>query len=83
MAGPGDTSGSYSATPVFIANPTSYTGAGDNFNAAYCIGQLLGLDAGASLILANSSSNCYIKTGESPSTTQLNNHISQLISSSL
>lgn len=78
-----DASGTYSDTPFFISNPTVSTGAGDNFNAGFSLGQLLGLDAGASLILANSSSNCYIKSGESPTIPQLNNHISQLISSSL
>lgn len=78
-----DASGTYSDTPVFIANPTISTGAGDNFNAGFCIGQLLGLDAGAALILANSSSNCYIKTGQSPTLTVLGHYISGLISASL
>jgi hypothetical protein len=78
-----DASGSYSNQPVFISNPTISTGAGDNFNAGFCIGQLLGLGAEASLILANSSSNCYIKAGDSPALTALHNYISQLISSSL
>ena len=78
-----DAAGFYSNQPVFISNPTISTGAGDNFNAGFCIGQLLGLGTEASLILANSSSNCYIKSGESPTITQLNNHISQLISSPL
>jgi hypothetical protein len=78
-----DAAGFYSNQPVFIANPTISTGAGDNFNAGFCIGQLLGLDTETSLILANSSSNCYIKTGESPTLKALDDHISQLISSSL
>jgi hypothetical protein len=78
-----DASGSYSDTPVFISNPTVSTGAGDNFNAGFSIGQLLGLDARASLILANSASNCYIKTGQSPTLTVLGHYISGLISASL
>ncbi|OOQ61146.1 carbohydrate kinase family protein [Mucilaginibacter pedocola] len=78
-----DAEGTYKDIPVFIPNPTISTGAGDNFNAGYCIGQLLGLDAGASLVLANATSNCYITSGESPSLTVLDNYISQLISASL
>jgi hypothetical protein len=78
-----DAAGFYSNKPVFISNPTISTGAGDNFNAGFCIGQLLGLGTEASLILANSSSNCYIKSGESPTLKALHNYISQLISSSL
>ncbi|RWY53683.1 carbohydrate kinase family protein [Mucilaginibacter gilvus] len=78
-----DAEGSYANHPIFIANPTISTGAGDNFNAGFCIGQLLGLDAGSSLIMANSSSNCYIKNGESPTLKALGNHISKLISSPL
>ncbi|MEO7216053.1 hypothetical protein [Mucilaginibacter sp.] len=78
-----DAEGTYSNQPIFIPNPTISTGAGDNFNAGFCIGKLLGLDVGASLIMANSSSNCYIKTGESPTLKALDNYISKLISSSL
>ncbi|MBD1366497.1 hypothetical protein IDJ77_21970 [Mucilaginibacter sp. ZT4R22] len=78
-----DAEGTYANQPVFIANPTISTGAGDNFNAGFCTAQLLGLDTGASLILANSSSNCYIKSGESPTLKVLDDYISQLISSSL
>lgn len=78
-----DAEGTYAAQPVYIPNPTLSTGAGDNFNAGYCIGVLLGLDTEASLILANSTSNCYIRSGESPTLTVLSNYFSELISSSL
>jgi hypothetical protein len=78
-----DAEGTYANQPVFISTPTISTGAGDNFNAGFCTGALLGLDTESSLILANSTSNCYIRSGESPAITELNNHISQLISSSL
>lgn len=78
-----DATGCYSDKPQFIAKPTISTGAGDNFNAGFCIAQLLRLDAEQSLVLANSTSHCYIKTGFSPSLTVLHHHISGLISASL
>ncbi|WP_374951961.1 PfkB family carbohydrate kinase [Mucilaginibacter sp.] len=52
--------------PVFIENPRFSTGAGDNFNAGYCIAKLLGLAPVDCLTMANSVSNRYITTGESP-----------------
>ena len=77
------TNGNYSNQPVFITDPTISTGAGDNFNAGFCIGQLLGMDPEQSLFLANSSSNYYITTGQSASLSELSSYISGFISSSL
>ncbi|RFZ85384.1 hypothetical protein DYU05_07245 [Mucilaginibacter terrenus] len=78
-----DVNGNYVDVPQFIDNPLISTGAGDNFNAGYCLGSLLGLDAGLALILANSVSNCYINTGESPAISTLVGYLSQKISASL
>ncbi|MBB3967994.1 PfkB family carbohydrate kinase [Mucilaginibacter phyllosphaerae] len=61
-----DNSGTCTALPAYIAQPLIATGAGDNFNAGYCLGKLLGLDAEASLIIANTTSNIYMRTGQSP-----------------
>jgi hypothetical protein len=61
-----DSDGVYINEPVFITEPKISTGAGDNFNAGYCMGKLLGLDVEASLMMANATSNIYINTGESP-----------------
>ena len=61
-----DDNGIHADTPVFIAEPKISTGAGDNFNAGYCMARLLGLDAKAALMLANSTSHIYINTGKSP-----------------
>jgi hypothetical protein len=61
-----DSDGVYVNEPIFIAEPKISTGAGDNFNAGYCMGKLLGLDVEASLMMANATSNIYINTGESP-----------------
>ena len=61
-----DHNGIHVNEPVFIAEPKMSTGAGDNFNAGYCIGKLLGLDTQTALMLANATSNIYMNTGGSP-----------------
>lgn len=71
-----DVNGEYITQPVFIANPKFSTGAGDNFNAGYCVGVLLGLDAESSLLLANSVANLYITTGKSPDVESLDAYFS-------
>ncbi|MEP7376365.1 MAG: PfkB family carbohydrate kinase [Chitinophagaceae bacterium] len=50
----------------FTPKPKISTGAGDNFNAGFCAGQLLELDLESSLILANAVSGWYIRKGISP-----------------
>ena len=50
----------------FTREPKISTGAGDNFNAGFCAGQLLELDLESSLILANAVSGCYIRKAISP-----------------
>jgi hypothetical protein len=78
-----DAEGMYESQPVYIAEPRFSTGAGDNFNAGYCIATLLGLNAELSLIVANATSNRYITTGISPGLAELNAYISELIIASL
>ncbi|MDO9373107.1 MAG: PfkB family carbohydrate kinase [Ferruginibacter sp.] len=51
----------------FVANPLISTGAGDNFNAGYCLGRLMNLDNGASLVLGNATASWYMRSGCSPS----------------
>lgn len=50
----------------FIDHPVISTGAGDNFNAGFCIAQLLQADLESSLIFAHAVSGFYVKTGVSP-----------------
>jgi sugar/nucleoside kinase (ribokinase family) len=50
----------------YVNKPKLSTGGGDNFNAGFCAGQLLGADVEASMILANAVSGCYIRNGHSP-----------------
>lgn len=70
-----DTTGSYSNKPDFISKPLISTGAGDNFNAGFCIGKMLGLDPEISIMLANIVSNIYILNGQSPDLIILKKHV--------
>jgi len=51
----------------FVEKPVITTGAGDHFNAGFCLGQLLGLTPTMSLNLGVSSSGHYVRSGKSPS----------------
>ena len=47
----------------FTSTPKISTGAGDNFNAGFCAGQLLELDTQLSIVLANAFSGFYVRNG--------------------
>ncbi|MFD0764311.1 hypothetical protein ACFQZI_05570 [Mucilaginibacter lutimaris] len=66
-----DETGVHKSLPGFIENPKISTGAGDNFNAGYCLAVLLGLNAEAALMVANATSNIYMNSGESPGAKEL------------
>ncbi len=70
--------GSFSTETFFIRNPTLSTGAGDNFNAGFCAASLLNLGPSASLMFANSVAASYIKTGISPSWTDVINFLEEM-----
>ncbi len=74
-----DQGGVYSNIPDFIAEPLMLTGAGDNFNAGYCMAQILNFDQESSLIFANMVSNSYIRTAKSPDMPTLDACISELL----
>ncbi len=63
--------GQHRMKSFFIPNPKIATGAGDNFNAGYCAGLLLELNASQRLRLGHASSNHYMRFGESPSASEL------------
>src|SRR5574341_1228068 len=46
--------------------PLISTGAGDHFNAGFCLGRLLGFDLEASLLTGVATSGIYVRTAESP-----------------
>ncbi len=51
----------------YVANPLITTGAGDHFNAGYCLGRLLGLDNRLSVLTGVTTSGFYVRTAQSPS----------------
>jgi len=54
-----------------VQNPKITTGGGDNFNAGYCLGRLLGFIESDCLTLAMNSSSFYVKNAYSPSLKEL------------
>lgn len=57
----------YHVDGPFTANPILTTGAGDNFNAGFCLGQILNLSPEQSLILGVATSGYYVRNAKSPS----------------
>ena len=55
----------------FVPNPVITTGAGDHFNAGFCLGRLLGLSHRESLATGVCTSGFYVRTGKSPGVTDL------------
>jgi len=55
----------------FTSNPLITTGAGDHFNAGFCLGKLLALDNELSLLTGVATSGFYVRTAKSPTTADL------------
>jgi sugar/nucleoside kinase (ribokinase family) len=55
----------------FIASPLITTGAGDHFNAGFCLGKCLGLDDEMSLLAGVTTSGFYVRNAQSPRLTDL------------
>lgn len=55
-----------SKTSMLVEYPKLLTGAGDNFNAAFCYGHLLQLDLENCLTVGHAAAHCYIRDGVSP-----------------
>jgi ketohexokinase len=55
----------------FTAKPKITTGAGDHFNSGFCLGKLLGLPTERCLLTGVATSGFYVRTGQSPSMTDL------------
>jgi sugar/nucleoside kinase (ribokinase family) len=62
----------------FVAQPKISTGAGDHFNAGFCLGRVLGFDLEESLCTGVATSGYYVRTAVSPSATQLAEFIGEL-----
>ncbi|MBM3823350.1 MAG: carbohydrate kinase family protein [Verrucomicrobia bacterium] len=50
----------------FVPNPKITTGAGDHFNAGFCLGQMLGFSDAESLLMGVTTSGHYVRTAQSP-----------------
>jgi len=55
----------------FVQEPKLSTGAGDNFNAGFCTGQLAGLDVDQCLCAGTATSGYYVRNAGSPTLSQL------------
>lgn len=66
FAAASDATGSTSVVGPFTLKPKITTGAGDHFNAGFCIGRLLGLDLAASLQIGVATSGFYVRHAKSP-----------------
>jgi hypothetical protein len=51
--------------------PVIPTGAGDHFNAAFCLGNVLGVDPQTRLLMGVCCSGCYVMTGRTPDLSEL------------
>ncbi len=61
----------YEEMGPYIAKPKLSTGAGDNFNAGFILGLLLGLNPDQALLTGMSTSGYYVRNAESPEFSQL------------
>jgi hypothetical protein len=51
---------------LYTANPKITTGAGDHFNAGFCLGKLIGLNNAEAILTGVTTSGHYVRTAESP-----------------
>jgi sugar/nucleoside kinase (ribokinase family) len=62
----------------FVLQPKISTGAGDHFNAGFCLGRVLGLGLEESLCCGVATSGYYVRHAESPTAQQLAQFIGEL-----
>ncbi len=62
----------------FVQQPKISTGAGDHFNAGFCLGQVLGFSLVQSLCTGVATSGYYVRTAQSPSAHELAEFIAKL-----
>jgi sugar/nucleoside kinase (ribokinase family) len=62
----------------FVQQPKISTGAGDHFNAGFCLGRVLGFGLAESLCAGVATSGYYVRTAESPTITQLAQFVGEL-----
>src|SRR6266850_317131 len=62
----------------FVQQPKISTGAGDHFNAGFCLGHLLGFSLEESLCTGVGASGYYVRTADSPTGAQLAEFVAKL-----
>jgi sugar/nucleoside kinase (ribokinase family) len=62
----------------FVQQPKISTGAGDHFNAGFCLGHVLGFGLEESLCTGVATSGYYVRSAESPTGAQLAEFIKAL-----
>lgn len=71
FAAAADAHGATAVAGPFTPRPVITTGAGDHFNAGFCLGRLLGGDLEESLLLGVGTSGFYVRQAKSPTLTDL------------
>ena len=71
FAAAADAHGATHVVGPFTAKPKITTGAGDHFNAGFCIGRILGLDLAGSLQIGVATSGFYVRNAKSPALADL------------
>lgn len=71
FAAAADANGSTHVEGPYTAHPKISTGAGDHFNAGFCVGRLAGLDLAGSLQTGVATSGFYVQKAKSPTLTEL------------
>jgi sugar/nucleoside kinase (ribokinase family) len=61
-----------------VREPKISTGAGDHFNAGFCLGRVLGLSLEESLCTGVAMSGYYVRTAQSPTILQLAGFVEKL-----
>ena len=78
FAAAADATGVEHLTGPFTAKPKITTGAGDHFNAGFCLGRLLRLDLGGSLQLGVATSGFYVRQAQSPTLADMREFLATL-----
>jgi hypothetical protein len=71
FAAAADADGASYVEGPFTSAPKITTGAGDHFNAGFCLGRVAGLTLAESLQAGVATSGCYVRTAKSPTIPQL------------
>ena len=66
FAAAADATGSAAVQGPFVEKPMITTGAGDHFNAGFCVGRMLGAPLDVSLQIGVGTSGFYVRTAKSP-----------------